>query len=168
MVMTKSNQNQNDEAYVDAAERDYEEDILREQVVRTQNALLLQAEATQSALKSLKASIDATQGTIAPTVQKVLEDMLKPYQNAPAPNGNQMGILPSGSGGILNMVEPIMKLLGLGNQSNALDSQLQEMFQYQFKRTTLGLWSQAFKDINKKMGLPEHLDIASEGMHLNP
>jgi hypothetical protein len=153
-------------AKIEPAEVAFAEDEFELNLI--ESALLNQTQLVQEALGSLKADIERTQRMIAPTVEKALNDALKPYLGAPPPNGTpQNPMIPSAGGGILNMVEPVMKLLGIGNQSNALDSQLQEMFQYQFKRTTLGLWSQAFKDINKKMGLPEHLDITSEGMHLS-
>ena len=137
---------------IEAAERDYEEDQLREQLIKTQEILMSVAADQQR----MRGQIDS----MPKRLDETLDSFLKSLQSTPP-----MITSPT-SGGWLSMIPEFAKILGIGGPSNTLDVQLQDMFQYQFKKTTLGLWTQAFKDINKKMGIPEHLDL-SESVHLS-
>ena len=97
---------QNDRLAIELAEDEYE-------INRTQDALIHQAQAVQEALVSLKADIERTQGMIAPTVEKVLNETLKPLV------GSQPIIPPTGGAtNIFDMVPDILKMLGIGGPSN--------------------------------------------------
>jgi hypothetical protein len=125
----------------------------------TQQALILQSQAVQEALTKLSAKIDATQGTIAPTVEKVVNDLLKPLvegrPNIPIPSAS--------GGGILNALPDLMKMFGIGTQTpnQAIIFDLQS----QFEAMTAQLWKLQLRKMKDQLGIPEHIPF--EGMHLN-
>ena len=131
----------------------------------TRQALVLQAQIVQEALASQKVEIQRIQGTIAPTIQRILDEMLKPLLPQTQGQTGLAPVAPSGPGGNLNVAEPIMKMLGIGQPTN-VNVELLNDLSNQFNQMTAFMWKQKLRQMRGEVGLPEHLPI--EGMHLNP
>jgi len=133
---------------------------------RTQQALLIQGQIVQEALASLKVEQERMKSQID-SMPKRLEDTIDQFlKTLPQAQLGQAASI--GGGGWASAIPQIIQFLGGSNASNSLDQELQGVFQDQFKRTTLNLWKNAFRDLNRKMGISDHVVVseASEGVHL--
>lgn len=151
---TRKMERESDSLQLEAAERDYEEDLLREQIIKVESYLVNE----KTEIDRMKQQIDSMPKRIEETLDAYLKRMQEMAPQQPQPIG---GGLPGGN--IISALPDLLKIFGIGGPSNVNTELLMDLSN-QFNAMTAFMWKQKLRQMREEAGLPEHLPI--EGMHL--